>query len=1087
MNDARETPSTAPDSEARLNAVLAEVIRRRDDGEVLPDDQVLASHPHLQPQLGERLRELVRIDRAERAARRRADRTSDARLAHRAPPSLVAALQSYQLEGEVFHGGQSTVYCGRNVATGRRVAIKVLRDSSLLGDAERDRFEREVRVLGSLHHPNIVTIHDSGVAGEWLYFVMDFVDGAPLDKYVESNNCPIDRIVRLFIAIADAIHTAHVRGVIHRDLKPSNIRVDAKGSPYVLDFGLAKVFGDSASQALRERVTLTHQFVGSFPWASPEQCSADPNAVDVRTDVYSLGVMLYYSVTGHFPYPVTGPIHEVLSRIVSLDPIPPRTVSKEIDADLEVILLACLDKQPSRRYASAAALAEDLQRWLARQPILARAPSTVYLIRKVFQRHRLVVVLLSAFVVALLGFSVGISVLFQRASVERSRAVAAEGLAERRRAEATQEAKTAQAVTDFLINDVLASAAPAKARGRQITVAEAFDSAAQRVSTTFVDDPLLRASVLAQVGEVYLGLGLYKDAATRLREAADLRTVHLGATNPATMETKRHLLDALVQHGAYTEADSIAHEMLTLSTNELGERHLETLQVASRVVLVDWSMGRGAQAIEDQREIYRLLQETVGDDHPATLFVLSQSAASEFLYEAPLEEVEAIFRRGLDAARRRLGEDAPETLRLKTSLGVTLMRQRRFREAEELLPMAVEECRRVLGERHLDTIMAMTYLSAFRQQQSRLREAEETCQRAYDLAIAQFGDEHWPTIFVLERLADIKSMRGYPEEALVIGRQVRALKERIREPDDLSLSSTWDQMGGALFALGRYNEAVEAHTRALTIYRASRGPDAASVGTLRGLVRSLGAAGRGEEARPFTQFLLEQRRAKSEAATTDAYTMNAYAMDLLWAEPPDLRDPATALRAAQRAYEAIPDEYAFNRFTLGLCHEALGRFEEAEYWLRRALANESLERSSWRSEMEAALVRVLIALGDTEGTEEFHRQLLSARSAQPLPDPMDVAVSLDDLGSILIEHKKYSEAEPHLQECLALRMATGEQDWRLANTKSLLGAALAGQGRFNEAEELLVQAAGELAGLTSAPLRIVEAAAERLRVLSDPR
>ncbi|MCH7872207.1 MAG: protein kinase, partial [Planctomycetes bacterium] len=316
-----------------------------------------------------------------------------------APPP--DSFTGYRIIKEVHRGGQGVVYQAINESTSRKVAIKVMRQGPFADAGDRARFDREVQILAQLNHANIVSIHDRGTAAGCEYFVMDYVSGQPLDVYMASGRRTIDDSLRLFLNICDAINAAHLHGVIHRDIKPSNIRIDAQGRPHILDFGLAKTTGSigvppvcspstgsvgvppatgsvgvppatgnvGVPPANPTPRTITGQFIGSLPWASPEQAEGSPSKIDIRTDVYSLGVVLYQMLTGKFPYEVVGNMRDVLGRIINEAPQRPRAVRREMNDEVETIILKCLAKEPDRRYQSAGELAKDVDRYLTGEPI----------------------------------------------------------------------------------------------------------------------------------------------------------------------------------------------------------------------------------------------------------------------------------------------------------------------------------------------------------------------------------------------------------------------------------------------------------------------------------------------------------------------------------------------------------------------------------------------------------------------------------------------------------------------------------------------------------------------------------------------
>ncbi len=310
----------------------------------------------------------------------------------------------YQILGELHRGGQGIVYQAIQKSTHRKVAIKVMKEGPFASATDKARFDREVQILGQLKHPNIVAIHGTGMAAGHYYFVMDYIHGQPLDVYVAGKLHDIDAILQLFAKIGDAVSNAHLHGIIHRDLKPSNVRIDDQGEPHILDFGLARAAPTAADASF---MTVTGQFVGSLPWSSPEQAEGIPGKIDVRTDVYSLGVMLYQMLTGRFPYDIVGNMRDVLDRILHAEPHYPRALRTDINDEIETILLRCLEKEPERRYQSAGEFARDIRHYLAGEPIEAKRDSTIYVLRKRLRKHWIPVSIIAAFLLTvLIGFVV---------------------------------------------------------------------------------------------------------------------------------------------------------------------------------------------------------------------------------------------------------------------------------------------------------------------------------------------------------------------------------------------------------------------------------------------------------------------------------------------------------------------------------------------------------------------------------------------------------------------------------------------------------------------------------------------------------
>ncbi len=317
-----------------------------------------------------------------------------------AKQALESLFENYQILEELPRGGQAALYKAIHKPTKQKVALKVLLPTQVGSAHARRYFEREVDLAAGLDHPNIVRILDSGVSRGQYYFAMEYIRGQALDTYVEQAALGQKERVRLFAKICAAMSHAHQRGVIHRDLKPSNILVDERGEPRVLDFGLAK----SATADQVSLMSVTGDLKGTVHYMSPEQAEGRSDRVDVRTDVYALGVILYRLLLDRFPYEVTGSTFEVLKTIQQQEPQRPRQVVSRFDTDLEAILLAALAKDPSQRYQSAAEFKHDLDCWLEHRPIVARSVSSWYLLRKIFQRHRQAAAIVGLLALIVLAF-----------------------------------------------------------------------------------------------------------------------------------------------------------------------------------------------------------------------------------------------------------------------------------------------------------------------------------------------------------------------------------------------------------------------------------------------------------------------------------------------------------------------------------------------------------------------------------------------------------------------------------------------------------------------------------------------------------
>src|SRR5262245_37038501 len=463
-------------------------------------------------------------------------------------PAFPAQIGAYRIVRVIGEGGMGTVFEAVQERPRRIVALKMIK----LGIATKTvlrRFEQESHILGRLQHAGIAQIYEAGSAdvghGPQPYLAMEFVRGRRLDRYAEEKQLETRAKLELVARVCDAVHHAHENGIVHRDLKPGNILVDETGQPKVLDFGLARV-GDSDIQASMH--TDFGELLGTLPYMSPEQVGGDASKLDGRSDVYSLGVILYQLLAGRRPYDVKrNQLADGIRIIREEDPSRLSTVSRMFRGDIETIVAKALEKERERRYQSAAELAADIRRHLKHEPIVARPPSTMYQLRKFAQRNRaLVAGFAAAFVILVVGFIVG--------AWQAVRATRAERLATARLAE-TQEARAkAEAVTAFL-QDMLSSADPVEKMGRDVTVLQVLDDAAKKMADPSSDTPpAVQAAVHTSLGTTYQALGLYAEAEPHLRAALETNRTLYGPEHVDVAASEHNLASLLHDQGATAAA-----------------------------------------------------------------------------------------------------------------------------------------------------------------------------------------------------------------------------------------------------------------------------------------------------------------------------------------------------------------------------------------------------------------------------------------------------------------------------------------------------------------------------------------------------
>lgn len=847
-----------------------------------------------------------------RAARQQAEAAASMGGSGRASPRLAETPRNFALPGyaevvEIHRGAQGVVYRAVQRSTGRVVALKIVRDGPFVGPAARQRFAREVQVLGALQHPHIVTIHDSGNLAGCLYLVMDYIDGQPLDRHLERRRA--DRMVTaaggfaayarevgdLCARIAEAVNAAHVLGIVHRDLKPSNILITADGMPHVLDFGLAKLV-HGATEAPAITLTEAGQLLGTLPWISPEQARGQSAEIDHRADLYALGVMLYHALTGRHPTRVDGTLDELVRSIVHDDPVRPRRLEPRIDADLETVVRACLQKEPARRYESAAELAADLRHWAAGRPIAARRDSTTYLLRVALRRHRIAVLVAAAFVGVLVAATVGLATMYARQVELGATARSAAAAADAARHVAEQKGRQAAAVSDFL-REMLASADPERTMGSDLTVREAVDGAVVRLAEgDLATEPAVEATIRATIASAYESLGLWDDALAHVQRAIQLWE----ALGDEAQRSRGRALQ-LASQIAYGRGDVAQAEVWGRQALELARQQTPpdiALVTGALGNLAEYARSRGeldrAEAL--QRESLRALAAAT-EDHEARYHAALHGLGSILADAGRLAEADELMRQVLDhyerqpperqthvaktlqvhstilrqlgradeavtaareAARlleRALGPEHPLAVQALSSLAMTLHQTNAHAEAEELARRVVASGRRALAANDVRLANYLNNLGVVLQDRGRLAEAADLLQEAADVYAASHGDGHRDTVRARYNLGNILlHERRFDEAIVALTPAVAALRELLGA-DHPEFGLALGNLAQAEMKTGA-TSAAEAHFRESLQILETAAPDHWTVGHFRA---SLGAT-----------LLAEERYADAERQLLEA-------------------------------------------------------------------------------------------------------------------------------------------------------------------------------------------------------------------------
>ncbi len=573
------------------------------------------------------------------------------------PPAL-GTLGRYQLLEETGRGGQGVVYRARDRQTNRIVAVKRLVAGALASSAMRHRFHREIEAAAALHHPNIVTLFGAEpVAGQPL-LVMQWIDGVPITEWAGRSPRPSRReVLEVFARVADAVHHAHQRGVIHRDLKPSNILVDASGVPHVLDFGTAKL----STPADRAWATHSGQFLGTPAYCSPEQVRGRPADVDVRCDVYALGVVLYEMLAGRLPYPVEGSLADVFDAIERVEPARLSRVDLEVSRDLEAIVLKALEKAPARRYQSVEALGADVRRFLRGEPVEARGTGTLYMLRKAIGRHRVPVAAGAVVAVLLAGYAVSMPVLYARAQ---------------------RQAQRAAKIQQFL-EETLVTASPYRLGG-DLQVSTILAEAVRRLDCEFAGDPEAEAGIRYTIARAYGNLWMWPEAEPQVRRASELYR-SLEVDDPTTFVQSLNLRGRALAFCHDDEAIAVLEEALSMEEPLGGDHPL----VAETLTALGFACWHACEPRRDQEadaryrqslDMYRRLHVEPTPEWARAAFsygMFKLSAGDHAAAEAAFDEAMHMY--------DRLGNETFYVTRCLDGYGRLLMETGRYEEAESVL------------------------------------------------------------------------------------------------------------------------------------------------------------------------------------------------------------------------------------------------------------------------------------------------------------------------------------------------------------------------------------------------------------------
>ena len=747
--------------------------------------------------------------------------TSDAEPATDVPKNSAASARqeasagsigAYELLEKLGEGGMGQVWLAEQTApVKRQVALKLIR-SGIYDTAVARRFKSEQQSLAIMEHPAIAKVLDAGsTPGGQPYFVMEYVPGLPITRYCDEKKLKIRERLELFIRVCEGVQHAHQKAIIHRDLKPSNILVvelDGKPAPRIIDFGIAK----ATSQQDSDQTLLTRGGapMGTPGYMSPEQ--ADPNLgdVDTRTDVYSLGVILYELLAGAHPLDrrqwQKQPFDEVLRQIREEDPPSPSTkLTREketftataemrgteprqlvtlLRGDLDWITMKAMERDRARRYGTPSELAADIGRYLRSEPVGARPATTGYRLQKYVRRHRVGVATAAGLALLLVAFAVMQAVQLRRITRERDRA---------------------NRITDFMTRMFKVSQ-PSEARGNAITAREILDKASNDINTGLAKDPELQAQMMDVMGNVYTSLGLYQRGDSLLTRAVETRKRALGPKHPDTLRSMGSLAWTLQREGRYAEAEKLGREALDLQRRVLGPESADTLRSASDLSWTLYQEGKYGESERLLRETLDVQRRVLGPEHPQTLQSMSDLGWT-LGEEGRYAEAEKMERETLDIRRRVLGPEHPETQTSMNNLAGIFEWEGHYAEADKLFRELIDLDRRIRGPEHPDTLIVMNNLAGVLGYEGRYAEAAKLQQETLEIQRRTLGPEHRDTLITSIGLANSLGGLGKYDEAEKLLLQTRDVQRRLLGPDSPRTADTTYNLACLAVRRGRHDEA----------------------------------------------------------------------------------------------------------------------------------------------------------------------------------------------------------------------------------------------------------------------------------------
>jgi serine/threonine protein kinase/lipopolysaccharide biosynthesis regulator YciM len=839
----------------------------------------------------------------------------------------------YEILGVLGRGGMGIVHKARHLALNRPVALKMIQTGYQGQDAMLARFRTEAEAIARLQHPHVVQIFEVGEHDGLPYLALELVEGGSLSQRLDGTPLPARQAAQLVETLAGAVHAAHQRGLIHRDLKPANVLLTSDGTPKVSDFGLAKLLDSGSGQ------TASGEVLGTPSYMSPEQAESKGSDVGPTTDVYALGAILYELLTGRPPFRAVTAL-ETLMQVVHQEPVPPRQLQSSTPRDLETVCLKCLHKEPRKRYSSAEALAEDLQRYLAGTPIQARPIGTLERGIKWARRKPTQAALLAVSVLAPLTLAT--IVLAYNAQLRQ--ALEAKGAALR---QAEQQSAIATAVNDFLQKDLLGQAdigqqtvGQGGERDPEVKVRTLLDRASQSIEGKFPEQPLTEAAIRLTMGNAYRELGSYPDSQRHLERSLQLRTDHLGTDHVDTLVSKHDLAELYQTQGKYDRAEPLYQEVLQIRTVKLGADHLDTLTSKDNLAVLYWTQSKYDLAEPLFKEVLQGRTAQLGADHLDTL-TSKHNLGMLYLDQGKYALAEPLHQEVLQGLTAQLGADHPHTLICKNCLAELYKEQGKDELAEPLYKEAVQGQTAKLGAEHPDTLISKNNLALLYHAKGKYDLAEPLFKEVLKARMAKLGADHPHTLTCKQNLARLYNAQGKYDLAEPLYKEVLHAQTAKLGSDHRYTLVSKQNLATLYRDQGKYDRAEPLFKEALQALTSKLGSDHPyTIMTVANLGINYRESGQTKEAIPLLVEALERARKRPEGFNQLAKITSDLALTYDQAELFDQAEPLyrTALDDTRKQRGADHPEFATQLALLSRNLLRQKKYADAEPILRDCLA-----------------------------------------------------------------------------------------------------------------------------------------------------